>query len=209
MHVYLDLDNTLLATQTFYQEYYKPLLLAYGSTEREIEKSYTFFTNGTLLEGELFTPRRQMEILGWRETDIEEALITIENILREKRSFIFADVRKFLIELKQRGAYFILLTFGHQQFQKQKIIASGISHLFDEVIIIASDKARLLQEEAKKLGETVWFIDDRSEYMRTLQDNGSVLTFHMNRPELGRQCSRNCGARHEIQSLNELLTFSH
>ena len=209
MHVYLDLDNTLLATQTFYQEYYKPLLLAYGSTEREIEKSYTFFTNGTSLKGELFTPRRQMEILGWRENDREEALITIENILREKRSFIFVDVRKVLTELKQRGAYFILLTFGHQQFQKQKIIASGISHLFDEVIITASDKALFLKEEVEKLGETVWFIDDRSEYMRTLQGDGNVVTFHMNRPELGRKCSQNCGAHHEIENLNELLAFSH
>ena len=211
MRIYLDLDNTLIATYTFYQDYYRPLLIAGGSTEREIEKSYTFFTNGvTRASGELFTPRRQMEILGWRDSVREEALNKVENILREKRGFIFPEVVSALTELKQRGAYLVVLTFGHPELQKQKLIASGMGHFFDEVIITNENKANLLRAAAAEVKEKIFFVDDRSQYMTELQNDDAIVTVHMSRPEIGAEClDKKCGAKHEIQNLNELLAFIH
>ncbi|MCW1888137.1 MAG: HAD family hydrolase, partial [Candidatus Moranbacteria bacterium] len=108
MRVYLDLDNTLLATRVFYQDFYRELLLAEGNTEREIDMSYAYFANGATLAGELFSPRRQMEILGWREVTKERVLAEIENLLREKRGFIFPEVVAVLSELRRRGVTLIL-----------------------------------------------------------------------------------------------------
>ena len=211
MHIYLDFDDTLIASRIFYNEYYRPLLVARGSTEREIEKSYTFFTNGvTRSGGELFIPRRQMEILGWRESVKEESLEEIENLLREKRGFIFPEVVAVLTELKQRGAYLILLTFGHPEFQKQKLIASGMGHFFDEVIITNENKANLLRAAAAEIKEPIFFVDDRRQYMTELQNDDDIVTVHMNRPEIGAECpDKKCGARHEIENLHELLAFIH
>lgn len=209
MHIYLDLDDTLIATHLFYREYYRPLLIAGGSTEREIEKSYKFFTNGvTHSGGELFTPRRQMEILGWRESVKEEALEEIENLLREKRGFIFPEVVATLTELKQRGAYLVLLTFGHPEFQKQKLIASGIGHFFDEVVITNESKADLLRKAVVETKEQLFFVDDRSQYMTELQNDTNIVTLHMSRPEIGAECvEEQCGAKYEIQNLKQLLEY--
>jgi FMN phosphatase YigB (HAD superfamily) len=165
MRVYLDLDNTLLATRTFYNDYYKVLLKGSGSTEREIEASYRFFANGAHVKGELFTPKRQMEMLGWRESDKEEVLSKIENILREHRGFIFPEVVKVLHALRNKGATIVLLTFGHQEFQKQKIIASGIAHFFDEIIITSGNKIEILKEGLRE-DTKIFFVDDHKEYMR-------------------------------------------
>ncbi len=144
MRVYLDLDNTLLATRTFYHDFYRDLLLAEGNTEREIDVSYTFFANGATLLGEAFSPRRQMEILGWREVTKERVLAELENLLRQKRGFIFPEVVSALAELRKRGVTLVLLTFGNEEFQKQKIIASGIAHHFDEIKVTGGDKTEIL-----------------------------------------------------------------
>ena len=207
MRVYLDLDNTLLATRTFYHEFYRTLLLAEGNTEREIEASYKFFANGTTLAGELFSPKRQMEILGWREVTKERVLLEIENILREKRGFIFPEVVSVLMELRMRGVTLILLTFGDEEFQKQKIIASGIAHHFDEIKITGSDKTEMVL--ADKEGEAIVFVDDKAEFMERLSERKDIQTFHMCRKEIEIPlCERGeCPAHHEIENLETLLKF--
>lgn len=207
MRVYLDLDNTLLATRIFYHEYYRELLLAEGNTEREIEASYKFFANGTTLLGEFFSPRRQMEILGWREVTKERVLAEIENILRKKRGFIFPEVVSVLMELRRRGMTLILLTFGDEEFQKQKIIASGIAHHFDEIKITGSDKTEIVLGDRE--GEEIVFVDDKGEFMERLSERNDIQTFHICRREMGALvCEKGkCPAEHEIESLEELLKF--
>lgn len=207
MRVYLDLDNTLLATRVFYHEFYRELLLAEGNTEREIDMSYTFFANGATLLGEAFSPRRQMEILGWREVTKERVLASIENILREKRGFIFPEVVTVLMELRRRGATLILLTFGNEEFQKQKIIASGIAHHFDEIKVTGGDKTEIVLGDRE--GEAIVFVDDKVEFMERLSERKDIQTFHMCRREIEEPlCEKGqCLAEHEIESLEELLRF--
>jgi FMN phosphatase YigB (HAD superfamily) len=208
MRIYLDFDNTLVATRIFFDNYYRPLLVASGSTKREIETSYAFFANGTTTKGELFSPRRQMEILGWREPRKEEALTEIENIIREQRAFIFPEVVETLSELRRRGHTLILLTFGDQEFQKQKITASGIAHFFDEIIVTNEDKGEVLARDTE--GEQIVFVDDKVEFMERLQANlPSVITFHMCRKEIGIEaCQKGqCRASHEIMDLEGLTQF--
>lgn len=207
MRVYLDLDNTLLATRVFYQDFYRELLLAEGNTEREIDASYKFFSNGATRVGEPFSPKRQMEILGWREVTKERVLAEIENLLREKRGFIFPEVVPALMELRRKGLTLILLTFGNEEFQKQKIIASGIAHYFDEIKITASDKTEILLADQE--GEERIFVDDKEEFMGVLREHSDIQTFHMCRKEVGvASCEKGvCQAHYEIKDLQELLRF--
>ncbi len=204
MRIYLDFDNTLVATKVFFRDYYKPILQGSGSTEREIEVSYSYFANGTSTQGELFSPMRQMEMLGWRTQTMEEALSQIENILREHRSFIFPDVVETLQALRNSGHTLILLTFGQYDFQKQKLISSGIAHLFDEIMITGEDKVEVVSRDRE--GEEIVFVDDKAAFMPRLNQLG-VRTFHMCRLEVDTEkCSR-CEAEHEITSLKELLNY--
>lgn len=207
MRVYLDLDNTLLATRTFYRDFYRDLLLAEGNTEREIDVSYTFFANGATLLGEAFSPKRQMEILGWREVTKERVLAEIENLLRQKRGFIFPEVVPALMELRRRGVTLILLTFGNEEFQKQKIIASGIAHHFDEIKITGSDKTEILLADQE--GEAIVFVDDKVEFMERLSERKDIQTFHMCQREIETPvCEKGkCSAHHEIENLEALLKF--
>ncbi len=204
MRIYLDFDNTLVATKIFFRDYYRPLLEASGSTEREIETSYRYFATGTNLEGELFSPARQMEILGWREQKKEEALDQIENILREHRSFIFPDVVPVLQTLRNSGHTLILLTFGQYDFQKQKLIASGIAHLFDEIIITSEDKVDIIARDQE--GENIAFVDDKAAFMPRMNERG-VQTFHMCREEVETEKCERCDAQYEISQLKELLHY--
>ena len=207
MRVYLDLDNTLLATRAFYHDFYRSLLLAEGNTEREIDVSYTFFANGATLLGEAFSPRRQMEILGWREVTKERVLAEIENLLRQKRGFIFPEVVSALAELRKRGVTLVLLTFGNEEFQKQKIIASGIAHHFDEIKVTGGDKTEILLADQE--GEAIVFVDDKVEFMERLSERKDIQTFHMCRREIETPvCEKGkCSAHHEIENLEALLKF--
>ena len=204
MRIYLDFDDTLVGRMTFFHDYYTPILLSSGSTQREIDVSYTYFVNNQ----KLFSPKEQMEISGWREEKKEEALFEIENIIRQHRALIFPDVVEVLRSLRSRGHTLILLTYGQQDFQKQKIIASGTAHLFDEIIITHEDKVEIIRRDHE--GEPIVFVDDKTDFIiRLAEQFPEVQTFHMCRKgtpvpvcEKGK-----CPAGHEIESLEELLKF--
>ncbi len=201
MRIYLDFDDTLVARMTFFRDYYTPILLASGSTQREIDVSYSYFAKN----GELFSPARHLEILGWREQKKEEALLEIENIIREQRGFIFPEVVEVLKKLRADGHTLILFTYGDRDFQKQKITASAIAHLFDEMIITHEDKVEVLARDRE--GEPILFVDDKVDFLsRTREILPEVYTVHMCRVETGiAECEgHSCSAHLEITHLTEL-----
>lgn len=202
MRIYLDFDDALVGRMTFFHDYYTPILMASGSTQREIDVSYAYFERNK----ELFSPERQMEILGWREHKKEAALLEIENIIREHRAFIFPDVVETLQELRQRGHTLILLTYGDRGFQKQKITASGVAHLFDEIIITGEEKAEVLLRDTE--GEPMVFVDDKVSILNKVKEAlPAVSIFHICRKEARLESCSVCPAQYEIYNFQELLEY--
>ncbi|MDZ4260365.1 MAG: HAD family hydrolase, partial [Candidatus Sungbacteria bacterium] len=100
--------------------------------------------------------------------------------------YIYRDVPDFLAFLEKEGIRAVLLSTGDAQFQKQKINKSGITDLFDDIIIISdSSKVSALDTliRKKKPASTI-FIDDKKEVVEEVKKSlPEVYTIQMRRRE--------------------------
>jgi predicted phosphatase len=84
---------------------------------------------------------------------------------KELKELLFSDAFSFLRYLKIVKQKLILLSFGEFSFQNKKINATGITHLFDEIIITTDCKELALEKILKEFNceKDIWFINDKIE----------------------------------------------
>jgi|GEM_PF-2845115 len=72
----------------------------------------------------------------------------------------------------------VLVTFGSEQYQKQKIAYAGIENLFDEVCIVQDDKSPVLEAVIRggHYAGPYFFLDDKPASFRGIKRRGLPLT---------------------------------
>lgn len=90
-----------------------------------------------------------------------------EKIMREVKNFLNDDLIKIVKNLSKENCY--LVTCGHEEFQKDKIIRSGITPLFTEIIVVPDTKKEAIENLCVKFkNERVVFIDDKKHFFKDL-----------------------------------------
>ena len=77
--------------------------------------------------------------------------------------FLFSGSADMLGRLRQRGAKLILLTFGQDVWQREKVRHAGIEHFFDEIITTEEAKHGLMDRFSQERPPVVFVNDNIDE----------------------------------------------
>lgn len=114
---------------------------------------------------------------GQSESRIRQA---IDQETAEAIWYLYADSRAFLDRFRDRASLY-LLTFGCQEFQRQKIAAAGLGRYFDEVTIVEKPKAESGDLPVSPVQQAVFLNDNQREMLELARNYRWAAHFHVNR----------------------------
>jgi FMN phosphatase YigB (HAD superfamily) len=87
-----------------------------------------------------------------------------DEVMRNNKNFINEDVLDVVKKIGRENCF--IVTFGDEDFQRDKIKTAGIESLFSEIIVVGGSK----KEEIEKIcgrnkNEEVFFVDDKVEHL--------------------------------------------
>ena len=163
--LYIDFDNTLFNTIKF-NENCKKIIDKYINKEEQ-DKIFKSFTK-------IYDFREVLNILAINYNIDKELLIKDYNEVL-KDNYLYDDVIEFLEYYKEKYEL-ILLTWGNNEYQLDKINCSKISKYFKELLITQKLKYELDIDYKNSI-----FIDDNPRDLRGLMNNDSFKIIRLSR----------------------------
>lgn len=141
--VFVDLDDTIIDTKSFKQQFFSLLSSRSGKAEEEIVAIYEqkrasiqeenwfkdFLQSLSTLTGFSFPQIERMLNESLRQTQSDQALLTQIQELKHKK---------------------VLFTYGNQMFQQKKIQLFKLARVFDQVIITNHDKFEVFSDFVRR-----------------------------------------------------------
>jgi FMN phosphatase YigB (HAD superfamily) len=166
MKIFIDFDDVLFNTKKFRTDYLN-IFKKHGISKKVFEVCY-YSAVKSKKNIRQYNPVKHIERLTKLNNINPVALQKdVINFVKDTSKYIFNDVGIFLERFKKRDL--IIASFSETDFQKAKIVNSGITKNFHKVEIINELKSRIvgnLIKSEKLLADTdVYFIDDRVEQL--------------------------------------------
>ncbi|MDD2807312.1 MAG: HAD hydrolase-like protein [Patescibacteria group bacterium] len=143
--IILDLDNTIFNTPLLKEDIYYSFKV-FGISD---ELFFTTLKAAYDVDQEnknCYSPKRHAKLLFDTKEKAERAVAKLFQVMEERgHTYLYSDVKETLVENKKNGVKLILLTQGDEFFQKKKIEVSGISDLFDDIIIVQDGKSAMAE----------------------------------------------------------------
>jgi FMN phosphatase YigB (HAD superfamily) len=207
MKIFIDFDDVLFNAKKFKRDLIC-IFKKHGVDKSKFEDSYYTYPKKNSNIGRFYYPgdqvKRLKKIYGLDTKNIEREIGRLMNNLEK---YIFRDVDLFLENYRKSDLF--LITFGHKNFQKDKIKGAKIGKYFRNIIISRGDKLGEILKIARKYNfknnENILMIDDRPEYLERIEKGAKMIkTFHMRRPQ-GRYSHLGCKhADCEVENFKEI-----
>jgi len=171
MKIFLDFDDTLFNTRAFIEDMkgvfeecgipkdlfdrsYQEIKVSFGKTER----TYDFDVH----------LRKLKESASFDEMCLREKVRTF---VADSARYLFSDVADFVSLLRKNQCSLFILSFGTSEFQKEKIVGSGLGVSVEKIIITTDmdNKEMALKKEVSSDDKEVWFFDDRMKYVESVK----------------------------------------
>ena len=152
MTYYIDFDNTIFDTVSFYNDL-KNVMHSYGINDDIIDK-YQHIS--------CYSPLELIDDLIRKNVIDKSILIDIDKVFNNGEDYLYQDALLFLEKVKPNNKL-VLLTYGNKTYQERKINSSKIQDYFNEIII--TDKSKSSLELDYKSGI---FIDDNTDVLQEL-----------------------------------------
>lgn len=170
MKVFLDWDDTLFNTRDFIKDLsllFVPLGISSDVYTETRKHAYVMFDAITdVYDIELHLAQF---VKNKADFDIIEAARLVDIFLEDTSKYVFADVRQFLENMKEKKVDCYILSFGQSDFQRKKIAGAGLNGYFRDVLIVQNEKYKTMAFFSEDSKESVWFFDDRVEYIDTMK----------------------------------------
>jgi len=90
-----------------------------------------------------------------------------EEVLKDSKEFINQDLLKIIKRLGRENCY--IVSFGHGEFQRDKMEKAGIATLFSEIIVVSGSKKEAVEKICSEhKTEKVVFVDDKARHFQDL-----------------------------------------
>jgi len=203
MKIFIDFDDTLFNTKDFSSEY-KKVFSTCGVCKdifQELYYDYPQKEEGKLLK---YDSQKHIERIGEEcQMDVGELKSRVDELIKNTRKYIFSDSRNFLDNFRKNDL--VLVSYGKTQFQKNKIMHSGIAKYFGKIILTDDMKSKVIKKFLKPQ-EAFYFMDDRVEQVEDVKIKLPLgITFFVKRPEGRFDDERNQYCDFEIKNLSEAL----
>ncbi len=178
---FLDFDHTLFNTDQFFHVDVRNAFLCLGIDAAAWEQSYAaVWPSGYLLEKHVEEVHRR----SGKRLPLEQMKCVLQSSFSDLRRYLFPDVLPFLRRAKRSRARLCLLSFGHEQWQRYKLLACDLDGYFDDVFFTAAEggKAKLVELRAKEMAQTVVVVDNNPDELDLMKDLApQVQTYCMSR----------------------------
>lgn len=159
MNIFIDFDRTLYDTDSFLSDLQK-VCFVYG-----IDKELFLDEVNKIYKG-LFNCYKLLDNIYLRKEFNKELYNEFRKVLSNGSKYIFNDVISSLKILKKNNYKIILITYGDESFQKEKIIGSNILEYTDDLIISQERKYKLDLDYKNSI-----FLDDNPIELKGLLNN--------------------------------------
>ena len=159
MKYYIDFDNTIFDTVSFYNDLLD-ILYDNGVTKEYVEE---YYQNNRMNPLELINSIDNVEIRN-------KAL----NHFNDTSKYIYPDAITFL--KNKNDKVFILYTHGYLEYQNKKIEGSKILSYFDDLIVTEEDKTALDIDYQNSI-----FVDDNTKVLKSLIDKQAYRIYRIKR----------------------------
>ena len=186
-HLIIDLDHTLLDTTRFKADLAKSVDLTQADWDMAYNKfvaDYGMFNATDFLKGVTAEQKKQFEM-----------------VVQKTSSFLYPDSLSFLKRAVQAGYQIIVLTFGNQTWQQQKL-----DHITwpPGVTVLTTDSKKITQLAQYRGGDTL-VVDDRGQELDAIAQSWSnVKLYWMRRPNGKYRDVAPVAPHREITSLSEV-----
>ena len=155
MKFIFDFDDVLFDTTTQFKEHMYKSLEKAGVPRSVAEEYYNGVQTNKLWLRELLA-----------HFSIKEESV-YEKILDESKNFINKKLLSLIKKLGKANCY--IVTYGNNEFQRDKIKRAGIDSFFREVIVVPESKKGAIEKICDlHKNEEVVFIDDKAKYFSNL-----------------------------------------
>lgn len=182
---FLDFDHTLFNTDEFFHVDVRNAFLGLGIDAADWEQSYAaVWPSGYLLEKHVEEVHRR----SGKQLPLEQMKCVLQSSFSDLRRYLFPDVLPFLQRAKKSGVHLCLLSFGHEQWQRYKLLACGLDGYFDDVFFTANEggKSKLVEQWTKDMARTVVAVDNNALELDLMKDVApQVQTYCMSRVPAG------------------------
>ncbi len=199
MNYYLDFDYTLFDTYAFRKGLYE-ILKMNGLDESYLALTPEMKTNWQKLLNikELF---KSLSVT--RNIPEENFIKPLEKLYSRCDEFVYDDTVEFLKYLKSKKHKVYVVTWGEEEFQKEKLIASKLYNYFDKIIYAEQLKYTLDLDYENGI-----FIDDSVRDLEGLYNRNAKQVFRIKRPN-GKNSNKELNIKEimEFNSLKELQDY--
>lgn len=199
MNYYLDFDYTLFDTYSFRKGLYEILKMnglneSYLALTPEMKTNWQKLLNIKKLFKSLSTTRNIPE---------ENFMKPLEKLYSRCDEFVYDDTVDFLKYLESKKHKIYVVTWGEEEFQKEKLIASKLYDYFDEIIYAEQLKYTLDLDYENGI-----FIDDSIRDLEGLYNRNANQVFRIKRPN-GKNSNKELNIKEimEFNSLKELQDY--
>ncbi|MEK7566780.1 MAG: HAD family hydrolase [Patescibacteria group bacterium] len=206
----LDFDSVLFDTDSFSKEI-KKTFVSYGISESDYDSTRSLFRKHLDNLGLAYHQERHLDFFEKNLVGFNRPLVTggLNNLKKEMPRFVYADAVPFLKTISEKGWKSMILTLGDSDWQKEKVSASGVGALVDDVVVTDDEtKVRAAGEILEKLKniESIIFVDDNPyRALNSVKEYFPIVrTFQLIRPELESSRVRHEGCDHDCRGLDEI-----
>jgi len=166
MKIIIDFDDVLFNTARFKEELAR-VFAKNNVPEKEFKHSYDACAknigNGLVRRNVYAQIVFLEEKLGIGGEKLRKGL---DDFLSDTSRFVFPDAGEFFSWFKKEDL--ILFSFGGSDFEKKKIMNSGLAPFFGRIILTGETKS--IGEIGLAIGEKFIFIDDRTEHIENIKN---------------------------------------
>lgn len=186
MKYYIDFDNTLFDTESFYNDLVN-LINKEKIKEEDINLIYKEQFNK-----ELFNPIKIINYIIEKRNINKNLIKEINYFMKDISKYLYEDTIDFLEYLKQNNKEIVLLTYGDFNYQNEKISNCFIKEYFNQIIITSKLKGELDLDYQNSI-----FIDDSKEQIESLlKKNSKVIRI------------KRKGNKHSIDEISNVLEYA-
>lgn len=160
--IFIDFDGTIFNTLAFRDKMFEVFTMA-GFSEEEIKNTYAAESLDYT-----YSPEGQFERLKKiHEFDVSRARLRMDKHINSSPAYLFDDFVPFIKNLNREEYEVDLITLGDIDFQKAKVINSGIVSSFDNVYYCDIQKDIFLSDIVD-LNEKFIIVDNRADALEKI-----------------------------------------
>ena len=210
MKIFVDFDNTIFDTRHQFLNDFFGVFDKYGVSREVFYSTLSYFSKTSLQTGECYSPESHIrEIKKLTEQNINEKqfLQEMEIFLEDLEKYVFdEDFYEFANNFDKKDL--IILSYGEDNFQSQKINGSGVKQFFEDVIITQGDKTKEIEKYIQKCCgrdsvQVPVLIDDKLGYFESVKHSQlNIKTIHNVRG--GEFCNDEKNCDMHVKTLREI-----